>query len=309
MPGRRRRAIVIFMTEWTLEHDEEGLTALEFLRRRLPSAPPAYLRQLLRKGRIRRCGEPLQTESIVRPGDRLQLPNSRRLQELMNSSKTEPPVEILYENRGLLAVFKTSGLAVHRGTGHESDHLLGRVRALMAARREPFGVAPVHRLDAPTSGPVLFGKGRKSTAILGKLFMSGSVEKTYLALVAGTLDGQGLLSSPVPTRGKWKAAKTGYRCLAASRDFSLLELSLHSGRTHQIRRQLSDYGHPLAGDHRYGGPRPSGLGRLFLHCLRLAFTDPFEGDDLIIESALPTELDQFLASRNLHFRQEAAEGN
>ena len=309
MPARDRRAIVNLMTEWILKRGEEGLTALELMRRRLPAAPPAYLKQLLRKGRIRRGEEPLQSESIVRQGDLLQLPNSRRLQELLTSCRAEHPVEILYENRGFLAVFKPSGLAVHRGTGHETDHLLGRVRALMDGRREPFGVAPAHRLDAPTSGPVLFGKGRKSTAALGQLFMAGGVEKTYLALVAGTLEGRGLLSSPVPARGKWKAAETGYRCLAADGEFSLLELSLHSGRTHQIRRQLADGGHPLAGDRRYGGPRPSGLRRLFLHCLSLAFIDPFEGERCVIATALPAELERFLASRNLHLPQDPAVKN
>lgn len=279
------------MRELTVNQGEEGLTVLELLQRRIPAAPPAYLRQLLRGGRVRCEGLPLPGDAVLRAGMRLALPASRRIEDFLATS-----LDILLETPDLLVAFKPAGLAVHRGSGHEEDNLLLRLQALLKARRAPYMVAPVHRLDAGTSGPVLFGKGRRAVAALGQLFMTDQVEKVYLALVAGEMTGCGTLSSPVPAKGKLKEAQTGYRTVATGNGYALLELRLHSGRTHQIRRQLAAAGHPLAGDRRYGGPLPNGLGRLFLHCRRLAFSDPFDGPLRAVEAPLPEDLAATLRS-------------
>jgi RluA family pseudouridine synthase len=288
------------MTEWSLTDKEDGLTALEVLRERIPAAPVSYLRQLLRRGKVRREGLTLTENAALRAGERLTLPASRRLEELLASSPAGE-VDILFESRELLVAFKPAGLATHRGKGHEEDNLLGRVQELMKKRRAPFTVAPVHRLDAETSGPVLFGKGRRAAGLLGKLFMEDQVEKIYLGLAAGELSGSGILCSPVPSKGKEKEARTAFSVLASKAGYSLLEMRLHSGRTHQIRRQLSEAGHPLAGDRRYGGPLLPGLDRLFLHCRHLALPDPFNGQRLVIESPLPENLRSVLRPLELEF--------
>lgn len=285
-------------TEWSLTDKEEGRTALEILRERIPAAPASYLRQLLRSGKVRREGLPVTESDALRAGERLTLPASRRLEELMALPPAEK-IEIFFESRELLIVFKAAGLATHRGKGHEEDNLLGRVQDLMKKRREIFTVAPVHRLDAETSGPVLFGKGRSAAGLLGKLFMEDKVEKVYLGLAAGNLSGSGAFCSPVRSKGKEKEARTSFSVLASAGGYSLLKLHLHSGRTHQIRRQLSEAGHPLVGDRRYGGPLLPGLSRLFLHCSRLALPDPFSGRFLNIESPLPEELASTLRKLDL----------
>lgn len=287
-------------TELSLTDKEDGLTALEVLQGRIPAAPVSYLRQLLRRDKIRREGLPLAESAALRAGDRITLPASRRLEELLAS----PPageVDVLFESRELLVVFKAAGLATHKGKEHEEDNLLRRVQGLMKKRRATFMVAPVHRLDAETSGPVLFGKGRRAAGLLGKLFMEGQVDKIYLGLAAGELSGSGMFCSPVPAKGKEKEAQTGFSVLAAGSGYSLLELRLHSGRTHQIRRQLAEAGHPLAGDRRYGGSFPPGLDRLFLHCRRLALPDPFSGNPLVIDSPLPGDLGSVLRALGLEF--------
>jgi RluA family pseudouridine synthase len=288
-------------TEWTLTDAEDGLTALEVMQERVPAAPTAYLRQLLRGGKVRRPEDTtLPEDAVLRAGQRLILPASRRLEELIAASPAGS-VHILFESRELLVVFKPAGLAIHRGEGHEEDNLQRRVQDLMERRRAPFTVAPIHRLDAETSGPVLFGKGKKAAGEMGKIFMTDQVEKVYVALAAGEFSGTGLFTAPVAAKGKQKEAKTAYRVLAHGRGFSLLELRLFSGRTHQIRRHLADAGHPLAGDRRYGGPALHDLRRLFLHCWRLALPDPFGDSPLTIESPLPEELDSALRSLGLHF--------
>jgi RluA family pseudouridine synthase len=295
------------MNELTIHEAETGLTVLEILQRRLPGAPAAYLRQLLRSGKVRAAGRPLDAGSRLPADARLTLPDSRRLAELLQAA--ERTVEILAESPSLLVAFKPAGLAVHSGVGHEEDNLTERVRALMHRRHAPFKVAPAHRLDAETSGPVIFGKGDRAIAGLGKQFMERRVEKFYLALVAGKMLGSGLLTSPVPAKEKLKEATTAFRTLAAGGGYSLLELHLQTGRTHQIRRQLADAGHPLAGDARYRGPTPAGLNRLFLHCSRLSLHDPLAQTPVTIVSELPAELAAALSALGMGAAAAGAPGH
>ncbi len=269
--------------------EEEGLPLLKILERRLPAAPASYLRQLIRSGKVRHAGSAISEQSRLSQGEALQLPQSSRLQQFLEESR-EQEIDILFETREILAVRKPAGLAVHRGAGHEEDNLARRVEILMASRGATFQTSPVHRLDLETSGPLLFGKGRRATGELGKLFMAGSVEKIYWGLASGRLQGAGRLCTAVQAKGKLKEAATDFTPLAVRGDFTLLEMRLHSGRTHQIRRQLCDAGHPLAGDRRYRGAQPLALPRIFLHCSRLSFVSPFDGRPLELECPLPADL-------------------
>jgi RluA family pseudouridine synthase len=295
------------MNEWMVSETEAGLTVLEFLQQRLPGTPTAYLRQLLRGGKVRQAGQVLAAGSRLPAGTRLTFPDSRRLEELRQAAGRV--VEILAETPSLLVAFKPAGLAVHRGVGHEQDNLTERVQSLMRQRHEKFRIAPIHRLDAETSGPVVFGKGAKAIAGLGKLFMEHRVEKVYLGLVAGAMPSSGRLTSPVPAKEKLKESTTVFRTLAAAGGYSLLELQLQTGRTHQIRRQLADAGHPLAGDRRYRGPAPRGLDRLFLHCSRLALHDPFDHTPVNIVSDLPAVLTALLAALGMEGFAAGAPGH
>lgn len=276
------------MKEWIVSEAEAGLTVLELLQRRLPGVPASYLRQLLRSGKVRQAGQSFAADSRLSAGDRLLLPDSRRLTELLQAAGRT--VDILAETPALLIAFKPAGLAIHSSVGHEQDNLTDRVRSLMRQRQAPFKIAPAHRLDVETSGPVVFGKGAKAIAGLGRQFMEHRVEKVYLALVAGAMPASGLLTSPVPAKDKLKDASTAFRTLGTGSGYCLLELHLQTGRTHQIRRQLADAGHPLAGDARYRGSVPQGLNRLFLHCCRLSLCDPFTQATIEIVCELPAEL-------------------
>ena len=287
------------MPEWIVTPQEEGLPPLCLLQQRVPAAPIGFLRQLLRKGDVLRLRPGLPPDAPLAPGDRIVLPSSQRLAHLLEQPP-EKTVEILYENDQLLVVFKPSGLAVHRGVGHEEDNLVWRIERLLKKRKAPYQARPIHRLDLETSGPVLFGKGKKAASTLGKLFMAGQAQKHYLALVAGELPVEGKLTSPVPAKGKLKEAETSFRRLAFGNNYSLLDLELHSGRTHQIRRQLADAGHPLAGDRRYGGAPLAGLPRIFLHCHRLRLPSADGGPGITIDAPLPEDLSQTLKTLGLH---------
>lgn len=266
------------------------MEALAFLSRRIPAAPASYLRQLLRMGRIGTADGPLREGELLVAGRLLRLPESNRLRELL----VKPVVQILYESREILIVAKPAGLAVHAGYGHETEHLVGCCQALLKERGERFSIAPVHRLDLETTGPVIFAKGRAASAALGKLFMADAVEKSYLALVSGNIAASAELCTPVPAKGKFKEARCTLRPLIAGSGATLIEVRLQSGRQHQIRRQLTDCGHSLYGDRRYGGPTPAELPRLFLHCHRIAFLNPFSDTPVVINLPLPKDLATFL---------------
>jgi RluA family pseudouridine synthase len=274
----------------TIRKGEEHLPFLVLLQRRIPLAPVSYLRQLLRQGKIRRGEKILSAEERLPVGARVLLPESKRLRDLLAMTT----LQILFETRDLLIVAKPPGLAVHASEGHEADNLTARCQDLLKQRGERFSIAPVHRLDLETSGPLLFGKGKAACSALGKLFMDDQVEKSYLALVSGEMSGAQSLQGLVPAKGKLKSARTDVRVLATNGTATLLEIRLHSGRQHQIRRQLAGIGHPLLGDKRYGGPYPSELPRLFLHCHRLAFLDPCSGTPIDCEVPLPADLAGFL---------------
>ncbi len=288
------------MPELTVSEFAHGSTIEDFLQSRLPAAPSGYLRQLVRKGRIRNGDQVLESGATVHRGDCIRLPQSQRILELLEASNQKShPLDILFESREILIVNKPSGVAVHTGKGHEQNNLTDQIADYFLSRKEKFQVSPIQRLDLETSGPVLFGKGKKSCSELGQVFMSGEVNKIYLALVKGKTAAQGTLVSELPAKGKIKYAASGFRTISANKTASLVEVRLETGRQHQIRRQFSETGHPLFGDRRYRGPCPPELSRLFLHCSRLSFTDPFHGQQIDISCPLPDELLAFLEKINL----------
>lgn len=284
------------MPEFIVSAEDAGLTAEGFLQKSIPEAPVGYLRQLFKKGKVRSGHDNIAASDCLAIGAKISVPASARIQELMSAlQSSRPKLDILYESRELLIVNKPAGLAIHSSKGHERDNLTSRVAECLSDRGDKYQVAPVQRLDLETSGPVLFGKGKKSCSELGKLFIQGEVVKTYLALVNGKLMGRGDLQSEIPAKGKLKTARTSYQALVSHDNASLLEIQLHTGRQHQIRRQLADVGHPLFGDKRYKGSCPKKLSRLFLHCRSLAFSDPFSHQRIEVNCPLPKDLNRFLA--------------
>jgi 23S rRNA pseudouridine1911/1915/1917 synthase len=168
----------------------------------------------------------------------------------------------------------------------------------------------VHRLDRYTSGVLLVARHDQAHRRLAEQFASRRTEKTYLALVHGVVKPEtGRIEKPItrdPVRRirmtarleRGRTALTEYRVLRRFRKFTLLEVGIHTGRTHQIRVHLASLGHPVAGDRLYGAPaevedRPP-LGRFFLHARRIVFEQPSTGTPVAVESPLPTELERWM---------------
>ncbi|MDR2159255.1 MAG: RluA family pseudouridine synthase [Treponema sp.] len=216
-------------------------------------------------------------------------------------------IDILFENTSCLVLNKPAGLPVQggRGTGASLDRLL-------AGEYSPRPLL-VHRLDQDTSGVILVAKTREAAAKFSRLFAEKSrgtgsgmpgIRKWYLALCAGRPpEDSGLITLDLEVRGKVKNSKTAYRKLAEGGGFSLLELELGTGRTHQIRRHLARTGNPILGDDKYGDfalnkklRREQGLKRLLLHASRLAVPPELAGFLLDVTAPLPDYFRTFLNS-------------
>ncbi len=208
--------------------------------------------------------------------------SSSRWLELLELSPVHP-AEILYEDTECLVINKPAGLAVHNAQGHD-DNLKSRLQGFLHLRREMFQVAPVHRLDAGTSGAILFGKGKKATSQLGQELMAGGMSKRYLALVQGVVVEAGELTAPVLAKGSMKSALTRFRPIDNNGRTTLLELELVTGRRHQIRKQLSEAGWPIIGDSRYYRRSIVAAKRLLLHCHFLACRNPISARMIEIDS-------------------------
>jgi 23S rRNA pseudouridine955/2504/2580 synthase len=242
-----------------------------------------------------------------------------------------PPAEfpVLFEDDFLLAIDKPAGVAVHGGSGVS----FGVIEQLRMARPEADFLELVHRLDRETSGILLIAKRRMALKLLQEQFRERETDKVYLALVSGNWPANQrvidkalhkyllpngerrvkIVANDHPdamrsvTLVKVKSAIAA-NPLAPDTSFSLLEVTIKTGRTHQIRVHLAGEGHPIAGDDKYGNfelnkalqkapPGATSLKRMFLHAWSLKFNHPKTRKAVQLQAALPDELQQFLPSR------------
>ena len=242
------------------------------------------------------------------------------------AARPEPiPLEVLYEDQDVIAINKPAGMTVHAGAGNVSGTLVNALlgqgfRLSQAGDRLRPGI--VHRLDKETSGVILVAKNDAAHAKLGEAFQLREVKKNYLALVQGLLEEKiGSIELAIgrdplhrtrmaTARKSWRgatianprAARTDWRALAKIDNTTLVEVQLHTGRTHQIRVHFSALKHPVVGDTLYGAAAQWRVGKVtlpklqrhFLHAARLGFAQPRTGAWTEVRSPLPQELRGFL---------------
>jgi 23S rRNA pseudouridine1911/1915/1917 synthase len=217
------------------------------------------------------------------------------------------PLDILFEDDDLLVVDKPAGLTVHPAPGHPGHTLVNAILSHyphLADIGDSLRPGVVHRLDKDTSGVMLVAKNRVAQANLVDQFRTRSVVKAYLALVKGKLTpASGIIEAAigrdprnrqrmaVVSRGR--EARTGYRVIKYLGDYTLIEVTPETGRTHQIRVHLAAIGFPVTGDATYGVKSPY-LSRQFLHANRLGFRLPSTGEYVEFTSELPPDLEQAL---------------
>jgi 23S rRNA pseudouridine1911/1915/1917 synthase len=210
-------------------------------------------------------------------------------------------LRIAYEDEQLLVVDKPAGVVVHPSGGHATGTLVHGVLAHGAAGGEEERPGIVHRLDRDTSGLLVVARSEEAHRRLKNMVRRRELERTYLALVRGRPRSRaGRIEAPIgrdrrdPTRQSLDSnsprdAVTHFELVEQLGEYALLRVRLETGRTHQIRVHLAAIGLPVVGDSVYGAPEPA-LARQFLHATRLAFTHPFTGERVDVESPLPPDL-------------------
>jgi 23S rRNA pseudouridine955/2504/2580 synthase len=279
-----------------------------FLLRRLKGVPKSHIYRVLRSGEVRVNSGRVKPTYKLQIGDKVRVPPIR-VAELVQRAVQPIDFQVAYEDAHLLVIDKPSGVAVHGGSGVS----LGAIESLRAARPHTKVLELVHRLDRDTSGLLIIAKKRSALLELHRMLREGEVEKVYQAVVKGRWKGgKRELNQPlhkyVTAKGERRvsvhedgqAAVTLARPLQVSDTFSLLELRLMTGRTHQIRVHLAHAGHPVLGDDKYGdfelnrALARQGVKRLFLHACRLKLMHPLARETIALDSALPPEMAQFV---------------
>jgi 23S rRNA pseudouridine1911/1915/1917 synthase len=268
----------------------------------------SYVQRLIEEGRVTDAGRPVKSKDMLPAGAALELDLPDRPTPTIEAE--DVPLTVIYEDADVLVIDKPAGLVTHPSPGRTGgtlvNALLGRAPAseygAVAGADRP-GI--VHRLDRDTSGLIIVARNDHAQAALMAQLKARRVKKTYLTLVEGSPAAEvGRIEAPIgrdprhyskmavmPTG---RPSVTGYRVRERLPGWTLLEIDLLTGRTHQIRVHLASIGHPVAGDPVYatGAARrgPDGLSRLFLHSWRIEFA-ALDGERLIrAEAPLPVEL-------------------
>ena len=310
----------------TVEVDAEstGQRLDNFLIRHLKGVPKTHVYRIIRSGEVRLNKGRTSADARVAEGDQVRLPPVRTSEKAQDRLERPAPARefpILLEDEHLIALDKPAGVAVHGGSGVS----FGVIEQLRQARPQARFLELVHRLDRETSGILLVAKKRSALTHLQDQFRGRETGKTYLALVQGAWPAnRKVIDTPLrkylQEDGERRVRVTtqddpdGMRSVTLVKvrqvfeprplqglpAMSLLEVTIKTGRTHQIRVHLSSQGHPIAGDDKYGDfdlnkrLQKQGLKRMFLHAWRLQFDHPASAERIELHAELPPELADFL---------------
>lgn len=321
---QRRQSWVIILR--MKELSKESVTFLEvgedgagqridnFLLKRLKGVPKSHVYRILRSGEVRVNKGRAAADRRLAIGDRVRVPPVRVAEKA--DDQPVPPREFatVFEDEALIVIDKPAGVAVHGGSGVS----FGVIEQIRQARPTARFLELAHRLDRETSGLLLIGKKRAALTCLHDQFRDGVIDKRYLALVKGRwrdqlrnvklpllkyLTAEGERRVRVSPEGKeaHSIMRLQGRWATPWGEFSLLEVELRTGRTHQIRVHLAHLGFPIAGDEKYGDfalnrdLQKAGLRRMFLHAASIRLPHPVTGEVLALAAPLPPELAGFVA--------------
>ncbi len=296
----------------TVDEESAGQRLDNFLIRHLKGVPKTHVYRIIRSGEVRVNKGRASADTRIEKGDVVRLPPVRISDKVAEkAARPEPGREftLLLEDDALMAIDKPAGVAVHGGSGVS----FGVIEQLRQARPLAKLLELVHRLDRETSGILLVAKKRSALKHVQDQFRERETGKTYLALVQGQWPEKlkvidSALHKFLLPDGERRVRVTsnedpdGMRSITLVKvaerwdACTLLEVTIKTGRTHQIRVHLASQGHPIAGDDKYGdfewnkALQKQGLKRMFLHAWRLQFTHPATGKRIELKSNLPPEL-------------------
>jgi 23S rRNA pseudouridine955/2504/2580 synthase len=300
----------------TVDEDSAGQRLDNFLMRHLKGVPKTHVYQLIRSGQVRVNKGRASADTRIQLGDVLRLPPVRISEKVAEKAAHPAPgreFPILLEDDAVLAIDKPAGVAVHGGSGVS----FGVIEQLRQARPMAKFLELVHRLDRETSGILLLAKKRSALKHVQDQFRERETGKTYLALVQGAWpeklkvldsplhkyllpDGERRVKVTSPGDPDGMRSVTLVKVKERLNACTLLEVTIKTGRTHQIRVHLASQGHPIAGDDKYGdfewnkALQKQGLKRMFLHAWRLQFMHPASAKRVELNALLPAELESYL---------------
>jgi 23S rRNA pseudouridine1911/1915/1917 synthase len=287
---------------------DRGKRLDQFLRERLPQYSRARLQEWIEQGRVLVNGSSEKRSFLLKGAERIDVAPGELAP--LRATPEDIPLEVLYEDADVIAVNKPAGMVVHAGAGQHSGTLVNAVLHRFQKLSTVGGdLRPgiVHRLDRFTSGVILVARNDAAHRNLAGQFASRQVEKIYVALVHGRVKkDHGSLTTPIardPVRrtrmtarlASGRQASTSYQVLNRFGKFTLLEVKIGTGRTHQIRVHLASIGHPVVGDKLYGAPAGA-LGRYFLHARQITFSSPSSGERITVSAPLSQDLEDYLVS-------------
>ena len=214
------------------------------------------------------------------------------------------PLHIVYEDEDLMVINKPADMPIHPSQGNYDNTLANAVAYYYAQKEEPFTYRCINRLDRDTTGLLIIAKHALSASILSKQMKAREIRRTYLAVCKGQLPAEvGIINAPIARKAdsaiercvdfsNGESAVTHYRVRYYQNGYSLVELHLETGRTHQIRIHMQYLGNPLPGDYLYC-PDYSKISRTALHSYRLAFCHPITGKRMDFYAPLPTDMAAF----------------
>lgn len=294
---------------FTVLEEESGKRLDVVLSARVPHLSRTAAGALARAGEVRVNGKIARASSRVTAGDTVLA--AQQVPASLHAAPEPIPLDIVYRDADLAVINKPAGLVVHPAAGHRQGTLANALTFAFPGTTD-VGTAErpgiVHRLDRDTSGLIVVALNPQALASLQAQIASREVGRRYLALVVGEPHPvEATIDAPIgrdrnnrqkmATHGlAARPARSTYRFLERLPGFSLLEVKLHTGRTHQIRVHMAALGHPIAGDTVYGGPKIPGLERQFLHAYRLTLRSPSTGREMTFEAKLPPDLQHILTA-------------
>nr|WP_242616852.1 RluA family pseudouridine synthase [Rivibacter subsaxonicus] len=302
--------------------DGEGQRLDNYLVKVLKGAPKTLVYRIIRSGEVRVNKSRAAADTRLAIGDDVRVPPLRLAEPDVQKQAAVPAREftVLLEDEHLIAIDKPAGVAVHGGSGVS----FGVIEQLRRARPAAKFLELVHRLDKETSGLLLIAKKRSALTALQEQFRSRETGKTYAALVTGSwpaslklidqalhkylnAEGERRVRAVAADHEEAKRSISQVRIVRSFEGYTLLDVTIKTGRTHQIRVHLASAGHPIVGDDKYGDfnlnkqlARGEGLAgarfdRMFLHARRLAFDHPASGERIVLEAPLPAECAKLLS--------------
>ncbi|MBY0757621.1 RluA family pseudouridine synthase [Sellimonas caecigallum] len=251
------------------------------------------------------------TGDVLHASDTLQI----RIEETLSSANIVPiplPFPVVYEDADLLVINKPSGMPIHPSQGNYDNTLANAAAYYYQQKKEPFIYRCINRLDRDTTGLLILAKHSYSASLLSQMVANRDIHREYLAVVKGKTELSGVVEAPIGRKegstierqvdfehGDY--ARTIYRRLYCEGGYSLLSLSLDTGRTHQIRVHMNYIGHPLPGDFLYC-PDYTKIRRQALHSYRLSFLHPITKEALSFTAPLPDDMRAFFTLQNIPLR-------